>query len=66
MPRRYIINNRVVTIDEWKAAFESNPSSTVVLRVPVFKANPLPEEEVDVISPEKARQVREFFRKTSV
>ena len=31
----YIINNKIVTKQEWTEAFKKNPKATVVLRLPV-------------------------------
>jgi hypothetical protein len=59
----YIINNKIVTKQEWTEAFKKNPKATVVLRLPVKQPLYQQTDTGPPIDPEKARIIRENHKK---
>ena len=60
--RDYLFNNKKISKEEWKKAFQDNPEATVIIRTPskapVYE-KPIPAR---IISPEKAKQLRNNYK----
>lgn len=56
--RKYYINGREVTKQQWSDSYKSNPDATVVLRVEKLPEAYRPPAVTSVISPDRAKQIR--------
>lgn len=56
--RRYLINNQEVTKQQWGEAFKANPEATVILRTNILPQTYSPPDIQEVISPERAKEIR--------
>lgn len=60
---KYHLNNKEVTMSEWRELYKKNPEATVILRTTSLSSVFIPPKTEQVISPERAQAIRESYKK---